>query len=385
MWDGLIVICATTYWTGSRLLDQHIAEGLCCYAPVLYVDPPTSALTRFRNPQAAGNGGLPRLSIVRPNLSVLRPRVAPLKERPVGKQIAMNSMRRAIRRAVRDLGAKRVQALIVPSLNRLFGAAGEAVSVFYAKDDYLAGARLMGIQPRRLQRRAAQQPLEADVVIAASPVLADQYRELGIDTILVPNGCDLAHFENVPSTTLRSPVVAFAGHLSDRIDLNMLEAVADLGGELRLIGARQQTMRNIDRLESIIARDNVHWRGHVPYSDLPDELADVTTCLLPYANTDFNRASFPLKVLEYLAAGRRVVASDLPAMRWLDTDMITIASDATSFSDAVAESLRRPLLAPEIAQRRAFCEQHTWQQRVRTIADALGLDLHAPQSTAGLR
>ena len=44
----------------------------------------------------------------------------------------------------------------------------------------------------------------------------------------------------------------------------------------------------------------------MPYDKLGSALADVTVCLLPYADTDFNRASFPLKILEYLAAGRRV-------------------------------------------------------------------------------
>ena len=382
-WDGVVVICGTTYWSGIQLLDQHIAEGLTDYAPVLYVDPPTSLLTRFRNPQAATSAGEPGLSMVKPGLAVLRPRVLPLKERPIGKQLALATVRRAMRRAVRELGATRVHALIVPSLNPLFGTLDEAVSVFYAKDDYLAGAGLMGIHERRLRRRAVRQPLEADVVVTVSPVLVAQYRELGVEAVLVPNGCDVDHFAVADQPIPPSGAVAFVGHLSDRIDLDALEAVAAQGLDLRILGPRQETMRNVERIDAIMRRPNVQWQGPVPYDDLPAELAGVTTCLLPYAASDFNRASFPLKVLEYLAAGRRVVATDLPAVRWLDTDLITIADGPAAFAAAVAESVREPLLPAEIELRRAFAGEHTWDERTRRLADVLGLVQRSPATAVG--
>ena len=62
-----------------------------------------------------------------------------------------------------------MRAVIVPSLNPLFGAVGEQYSVFYAGDDYVAGARLLGINPRRLERRARRQPVDADIVVGVSP------------------------------------------------------------------------------------------------------------------------------------------------------------------------------------------------------------------------
>jgi teichuronic acid biosynthesis glycosyltransferase TuaH len=385
-WNDVVVICATTYWSGTRLLDQHIAEALTEYAPVLYVDPPTSVLSRFRNHEARVAAGPPGLTVLRPRLALLRPRVLPLKERPIGKQIALASVRRAVREATRTLGATRVQALIVPSLNPMFGTADERVSVFYAKDDYLAGAGLMGIRQRRLRTRAVRQPRDADVVVAVSPVLVDRYRELGIDAVLIPNGCDVDHFATVSAPPSRPvpPVVGFVGHVSDRIDFDLLDAVASAGHELRIIGSRQETLRRVDRFEALTARPNVTWSGPVPYADLADELAGLTTCLLPYDNDSrFNRASFPLKVLEYLAAGRRVVATGLPAVQWLDTDLISVANTAGDFAAAVTESLRSPLGADEVARRRAFAAGHTWRERTRLLADALQLGSPRPQLPVG--
>ena len=73
-----------------------------------------------------------------------------------------------------------------------------------------------------------------------------------------------------------------------------------------------------ERMEALIARPNVHWLGTKPFAELPSYLGAIDVGLTPYAQSAFNRASFPLKTLEYLAAGRPAVASDLPAHRWLD-------------------------------------------------------------------
>ena len=86
-------------------------------------------------------------------------------------------------------------------------------------------------------------------------------------------------------------------------------------------------------------------------------------------------SSFPLKVLEYLAAGRRVVTTDLPAVRWLDTTLVDIAGTEVEFADMVARSLRTPLLREEIRRRQEFASQHTWDERARVLLDELDVDM----------
>jgi teichuronic acid biosynthesis glycosyltransferase TuaH len=274
---------------------------------------------------------------------------------------------------VRELGARSVRAVIVPSLNPLFGAVDERYSVFYAGDDYVAGARLLGINPRRLERRARRQPVDADVVVGVSPKLVADLRAPGVEPALIPNGCDVGHFSRtpVPGASDR-PTVAFVGHLSERIDVRYLEAVAETGLRLLMIGPRQTTKQE-GHFAALDRHPNVEWVGAVPYADLPDALAGATTCLLPYGDSDFNRASFPLKVLEYLAAGRRVVSTDLPAIDWLDTDLVTVAGTPAGFAEAVRASLTPPLTSEEVDLRRAFASTHSWEHRVRQLAGLLGL------------
>ena len=74
-------------------------------------------------------------------------------------------------------------------------------------------------------------------------------------------------------------------------------------------------------------RDNLKWLGAKPFKALPAYLANVDVGLVPLLNSAYNRASAPLKVLEYLAAGLPVVSSvnpvtekwqrDYPDVVWL--------------------------------------------------------------------
>ncbi len=95
-WDDLVIICGTTFWSGTRLLDQHIAKHLTAYAPVLFLEPPTSVLSRFRNPESrkASQRGIKQVS---PRLAVMSPRVLPLQGAAAGKAGPGPAPRRDVR------------------------------------------------------------------------------------------------------------------------------------------------------------------------------------------------------------------------------------------------------------------------------------------------
>lgn len=383
-WSRLVVIASTTPWDGNRFLDQHIATQLARYIPVLYVDPPVSPVAARRDPRLAASIAGPRLRLAAPGIARLTPRVLPAHQRPGMKAVTLALTRRAMHHALRALGTSTVRALIVTSLDPLFGACNEQVSVYYAKDDYVAGAELIRVAPIRLRRRQLALSRAADVVVTASPVLAERFRALGHDPLLLPNGCDSAGLAltddavDPNDVVLPGPIAGFVGHLSERIDLALLEAVADGGHSLLLVGPRQATFE-LDRMRHLLDRPNVQWVGPKSYNELPSYLKVIDVGLVPYTDSDFNRASFPLKLLEYLAAGRPVVSNDLPAARWLDTELVTIADDRAAFAVAVGARLAQPRTVHDVAVRRTFAAQHSWESRGRALAEAL--DLVAPASS----
>jgi teichuronic acid biosynthesis glycosyltransferase TuaH len=380
-WDGLTVVCAGTSWDGIWFPEKHIADRLTAYGPVLWVDPPVSRLSPRRNPDVAASLEDPRLRLIRPGLARLTPVVLPGMRRPGMQLVTEFLVRRALRSAVAELGGA-VRAVVIACPDVLFDECGEQLRVVYATDDFVAGAALMGVgvaQVRRNERRLAEQ---ADLVVGVSQSLVDHWSALGRSAVLVANGCDDSLFaatDEAPvpdDVDLPGPIAGFIGHLSDRIDLALLEAVAATGRSLLLVGPRQPTFE-IGRMERLLALPNVRWVGPKPFEALPSYMRVIDVGLTPYAGSDFNRASFPLKTLEYLAGGRGVVATDLPAVQWLASPLITTAAGPDDYAAAVLRALDEPRTPALVAARRALASRHGWAARTAEFAAALGIDTPA--------
>ena len=145
----------------------------------------------------------------------------------------------------------------------------------------------------------------------------------------------------------------------------------------------------------------MHYTGRVPAASVPAYLAAIDVGITPYTASDFNRASFPLKTLEYLAAGRPVVSTDLPGARWLlddlaraglavagegPTEVMTLASTPDEFVSAVHRMAPGPRGGNEQARRaqcRAFATRHSWARRADALAAAIGFTTAAAQPRPG--
>jgi teichuronic acid biosynthesis glycosyltransferase TuaH len=128
-----------------------------------------------------------------------------------------------------------------------------------------------------------------------------------------------------------------------------------------------------ERFAALAARPNVRHVGAKPFAGLPGYLRVIDVGLTPYADTPFNRASFPLKTLEYLAAGRDVVSAPLPANAWLDSDLVTEATGAPAYAAATRRALGRPRTGAVAQRRREFAARHSWAHRARALAGLVAL------------
>jgi teichuronic acid biosynthesis glycosyltransferase TuaH len=366
-----VAIVAGATWSvpGFRGSERHLAEALADREPVLYADPP-------RSPAGAARAGLP----TRPGTYLTHPRpgvtrvsvVLPGPERPGLRDLADTLVRRALRRAAAPVGP--LDGVVVAVAHRdLLDPVPGTPRLFWATDDFGAGAALMGLPPARLLAGEGRVAAAGLTVLAASPELARRWEERGCHSVLFPNGVDLDRFARVrpPAREGEPPTAVFVGQLGPRVDPLLLRAVADRM-RLRLVGPRLPAAAGAD-WDAVFAHPGVEWPGAVEFDAVPAELVRADVGLVPYRLDSFNVASFPLKALEYLAAGLPVAGSGLPALEWLgDSRSVATAADAGAFADAAVRLAKERRADPGSAERhRALAGTHDWRHRADLVRELL--------------
>lgn len=214
-----------------------------------------------------------------------------------------------------------------------------------------------------LVRRAAR-------VVATAPALAERLRTLNRHTAHVGNGVDLARFAGVEGPGPDdAPTVGFYGMLGAWVDLGLVAELARRrpGWRFVLIGPVAAPLEGLD------ARPNVRLVPPVPYEALPGWLAQATTWLVPFRDSALTRAVDPLKAYEYLAAGRRVVASPLPALEPLG-ELVARAAGVEAWEAAIAAAIAQgPATGAEREAVRARLADRDWGAIAGTL-EAIALD-----------
>ena len=227
----------------------------------------------------------------------------------------------------------------------VYGVLGEARRVYWWQDDPVGGAAHWGASAERLAAADDRLARASDLIVAVNEGATERWQDRGLPAAYLPNGCDAEFFAGVDAVEpaadvqLPGPVAGFVGHLNSRTDLALLEAVAASGMSLLLIGPKDPEFEP-ERFARLAERPNVAYLGPKPFESLPAYLRAIDVGLVPYGATEFNRWSFPMKALEYLAAGRPVVATSLPAMQWLDSEFIALADTPEAFASSVREGAR---------------------------------------------
>ena len=270
------------------------------------------------------------------------------------------------------------------SFHDLFASARETVRHIYeCTDDHTKAPNVID---RRLIRRhvaKAERRLlrKAELTVFSSARLAQNHSRRARAVAVIPMAVDTEHFSQparldpheklgIPVRSADRPRVGFLGRVTERSDWGMVRAAAAETPEWQWI--------IVGPLAGIRARgpDNLHWVGPVKYQELPAWLQQWDVGIVPHtANTQFNRRTWPMKLLEYLASGLPVVSTDIPASRELAErlpDLVLLCREhaSSSFVEAIRGALSVPAWKREAG--RSFTRQHTWEARARQLLGLVG-------------
>ena len=199
----------------------------------------------------------------------------------------------------------------------------------------------------------------------------------------VPNGVSVRRIQPQPEDPDRV-VVTFVGTLKPWhgvADLITAAALARQSWSLRIIGDGPE----MDSLRAQAGRLGVEadFRGAVAPQDIPIHLAGSAIGVAPYPDLGGGEQQYfsPMKVLEYLAAGLAVVASDVGQIPQLLEDgsgrhgMLVAPSDPTALAAALDDLAACPDRRARMGRsgRLLAEERHSWHRTVARILELAGL------------
>lgn len=239
--------------------------------------------------------------------------------------------------------------------------------VYYCVDDFSAWPGLDAQPLRSMEQKFVHR---VDRIITAGANLAERMRLLGRESQVISHGIDLEHWRRGgPATTplkeFERPIVLFWGLIDRRLALPALRLLDQsmTAGTIALVGPQQDP----DAALNALAR--VRRTGPSSYENLPALAAEADVLIMPYADLPVTRAMQPLKFKEYLATGRPVVSTRLPALAGWD-DCLDIVDTAEQFATAVLRRCGAPLPHTQSAARERL-QRESWEIKAEEFVNVL--------------
>jgi glycosyltransferase involved in cell wall biosynthesis len=390
---GETILCiATRVWDSLWRDSQQIMSRMAQQNQVLYFEP-------GRNPDRSHMSemrrNLPNFAALRPrtvapNLTVIpTPSSLPYARKNLPATVlqattpAVANVNTAIialqvRRAMRMFKVKSpILWLYEPRQIGLAGMFGEKLVCYYNYDEMsgFAGNERISELLRHYDERMC---LRADVIFSTSRGQWEKRRKLNPNTYFIPNGVDFELFNRAldPATAvatdltgIKKPIIGYAGWLGYQIDPALLVRVARAYPQCSLVLVGPDSLPPSDASEQLHHMSNVHFLGQKELHHLPGYLKAFDVALIPYKVGGHVLTVYPLKLHEYLASGRAIVATALPELRAF-SDTVRIAEEDDHFIAQIGQALEDN--SPQaVAARVAVARENTWDRRVLDIYKSL--------------
>ena len=339
------VVCLSLEpWDDVWRRNQHLAAQLLDLRPslrLLFVAIPVDVAWSLRQGRWPARSALHpvgdtgRLWTMAPRKWLPR-RLWPSGDRSLGTQVLSDARRLGLRRPVLWIN----DSTYAPLIERTGWP-----SVYDVTDDWL----LVDAGPREQERQEGNDATllrsASEVVVCSPSLLESRGRHRPVH--LISNGVDLDALRAATSRPVDLPAgrsVVYQGTLStDRLDIGLCVRLGRaIAGRASLVFVGPDSLSGPDHQALVDA--GAVLLGARPFRDMPAYLQHADLLVVPHAETPFTESLDPIKAREFVAVGRKVVATPVAGFRDLDPPIVTAAPER--FVEAVVAALDEAPVAP---------------------------------------
>ena len=390
-----ILSLAKDPWEGNWFNRHHLISRISEANPVLHVSPPFNirdAWQSFRQAEKVLSG----LRRVTNNLHLYTPpRWLPYTYRsPMLNNVTARARAWQIRNALNSLGmSKPILYIWDPEFADMIGHFDERLVVYHCYDEHVD---FPGVTPeeRGLIESQERSILErADIVFAVSSSIAERKSRFNSNTFVVRNAANYDLFAVAQSSdtkvpeeiaSIPRPIIGCVTRIVDQyFHVPLMTEVFQRRPDWSLVlvgpviepkGGGERAQQQQKDLAQFRRLPNVYLLGRREQKELPGYLKGFDVCAMAYPMIEsVMHTESPLKMYEYLAAGKPVVSTPLPLISEL-ADVIRFAGTADEWIKAVECSLQDNS-SQRIEERQAIARDNTWDQRASFVSTTLAKEL----------
>jgi glycosyltransferase involved in cell wall biosynthesis len=216
---------------------------------------------------------------------------------------------------------------------------------------------------------------KADLVITNSIYYTEYCKQFNQHTGYMGQGCKLDQFNknkinSFPEETqlLQKPIIGYVGALdSARLDHQIIRLLAQAkqNWQIVLVGPEDTSFLTSDLHQF----PNIHFLGRRPMEQLPTFVNSFDVCINPQLINLITTGNYPLKIDEYLAIGKPVVATRTKAMKLFEE--YTYLADTPEDYPALVEKALLENTPQKEAARIQFAQSHTWENSMISLYGAI--------------
>jgi hypothetical protein len=199
------------------------------------------------------------------------------------------------------------------------------------------------------------------------------------DTLLLPNAVTLEDWQNVSAGEVPADlaavrrgdrVVAYYGAIANWFDWPLWVHAANARPDWSFVLIGPAYDGNTAAVQArAAAAPNIHYLGPKRYDELPRYMQFVDVATIPFVLNAITHACSPVKLFEYMAAGKPVVTTAMREV--LKYHSVLVAHSAEDFVRRLDEAVGKRNDTDYLALLRAEAESNTWHSRAAALAAAL--------------